>query len=140
MGISLEKVEKWREEIITIKGEIMARKEMGLEHDPTTCIKLFSVQWRVKAICYYNKESDSAYLDVVAQDLQYTRRKFDYLAHIGEWIMLDRDTQKLPLMEYCDFWTGEKNVPILYLENMPDNDVDYAFALLLEENGLDDID
>jgi hypothetical protein len=139
MGISSEKVEKWRDEIIAIKSEITARKEMGLEHDPTTCVKLFSVEWRVKAICHYNKESDSAYLDVVAQDLQYTRRKFDYLCEIGEWIILDRDTQKLPLMEYCDFWTGEKNVPHTR-RNQVDDDVDYAFALLLEENGLDDSD
>jgi len=138
MGASLEKIEEWREQIIAFKDEVIARRETGLEHDPTTCVRLFSIEWRVKAICHYNKESDSADLDIIAQDLQYPRRKFDYLCEIGEWIMLDRQTQKLPHMEYHDFWLGYENVPIQRWENQANDEVDNTFAILLEQSGLED--
>ena len=144
MGVSFEKTKEWREQVIALKDEVIARKETGLAHDPATCIKLFSIAWRVRAICDYNNESPSADLDIIAQDLQYQRPWFDHLAHIGEWIMLDRQTQKLPHMEYHDFWLGDKNIPVQIFENIHDAGVDidllHAFAIILEENGLEELD
>lgn len=144
MSASFEKTKEWREQVIALKDEVIARKETGLAHDPTTLIKLFSIVWRVRAICDYNKESPSADLDIIAQDLQYKRPWFDHLAHIGEWIILDRQTQKLPHMEYHDFWLGDRNIPVQIFENIHDAGIDFdvchTFAILLEENGLEALD
>lgn len=136
MSINEKDIEKWRNEIVKLKEEVKDRITHGLNGDPNTAIKVFCIEWRVKAICYHNKENHSADLDIIAQEFNFSRRKLDYLCEIGEWLLLDRDTRKLPAMEYHTFWSNEENIPFGRGERDMER-IDEEYASILDFNGFD---
>lgn len=96
--------------------------ENGRQYRPDGAHDVYTLMARLRDYCDSDPNIDyESQLDCVSNFVNLSTTELYYLGDVGEWIQLDRDTEKFSDSEYEEFWEDASNRPSMsvYYHFMP---------------------